>query len=427
VTYNSTNVTLTYTAWDMNNVTACQYELNGNANISIANCANTTFIADILGSNIIKVWANDTFNNWNSSSISFTARYPYYNRSEIDSLIAALNTSINNLDTTMGLIQANVTTLQSDVTSINSTLTALDTTVGLINTNVTYLQNNVTYIYSLIASNDTLLNNKIDAVNASLTTLMSNVSVLGSNVTTLFANITTLAGRLDVVEANITTIFANITAINTQIRNLWAAIYVLQVPYVTWSWPYYQTFTSTSVSINVTTDKNSGCNYDVRDVEFGNMTYNMTGSSTTHNATVTAAEDLNVYYIRCESNSGNTAGVAMKESKIVIFSVDTTGNYNYIQKLNANWNTLWIPPTAILATYGYNTSDVTVINISTFLSTTAGLGTNYNLVYYNINNTDSGWKYFERGNWNVSNLKYINNTNAYPYWINMTTSDRFEI
>jgi hypothetical protein len=69
-TYGSTNVTLTYTAWDMNNVSQCKYELNGVNSSAIPNCANTTFTA-VSGSNSVKVWANDTFNNWDNSSIVY--------------------------------------------------------------------------------------------------------------------------------------------------------------------------------------------------------------------------------------------------------------------------------------------------------------------------------------------------------------------
>jgi len=69
-TYSSTNITLSYTVWDNSNISACKYEFN-NTNTTLANCQNTTFIADE-GSNYVKVWANDTANNWNSSVVYFT-------------------------------------------------------------------------------------------------------------------------------------------------------------------------------------------------------------------------------------------------------------------------------------------------------------------------------------------------------------------
>ena len=67
----STNISLSYIASDTNR-DKCWYNLNANAtNVSLASCANTTFIA-LLGANSITIYVNDTLNNLNSSTIAFT-------------------------------------------------------------------------------------------------------------------------------------------------------------------------------------------------------------------------------------------------------------------------------------------------------------------------------------------------------------------
>jgi hypothetical protein len=85
---------------------------------------------------------------------------------------------------------------------------------------------------------------------------------------------------------------------------------------------------------------------------------------------------------------------------------------------------MWLPPTSILQSMGYTSSSTNTWNISTMLQS---LGTNYNVVYYNIDGTSTGWKVFIRGDWAGSDLKYISNANDKPYWINMSSEDRLEI
>ncbi len=71
-TYASATLSLNYTVSSDLAVSQCKYELNGGANVSLANCANTTFTATE-GSNSLKVWANDTTGNWGvSATLSFT-------------------------------------------------------------------------------------------------------------------------------------------------------------------------------------------------------------------------------------------------------------------------------------------------------------------------------------------------------------------
>lgn len=69
--YSTPPVSLNFTAGDANGISSCKYELtnsSGAYNISIPGCQNTTIAGATEGSNSIKVWANDSANNWNSSA-----------------------------------------------------------------------------------------------------------------------------------------------------------------------------------------------------------------------------------------------------------------------------------------------------------------------------------------------------------------------
>jgi hypothetical protein len=101
-----------------------------------------------------------------------------------------------------------------------------------------------------------------------------------------------------------------------------------------------------------------------------------------------------------------------------------TGFVNTTQKLTKGWNTLQMPSTTIMQTYGYTSSGTQNWNVSYMLQS---LGNNYNVVYYNIYNNASGWKVFTRGNWSTSTLQYVNNSNDIPYWINTSAVNRWEI
>jgi len=73
-TYNTkTNLPLNYTATDNNAVSACWYSVDSGSNVTIPGCANTTFNVSSDGSHNVRVYANDTSNNTNSSIQYFTA------------------------------------------------------------------------------------------------------------------------------------------------------------------------------------------------------------------------------------------------------------------------------------------------------------------------------------------------------------------
>lgn len=69
--FSSQNISISFTATDANNISACKYELDGAANVTLNGCVNVTkIIAD--GSHSIKVFANDTANNFGFAQSNFT-------------------------------------------------------------------------------------------------------------------------------------------------------------------------------------------------------------------------------------------------------------------------------------------------------------------------------------------------------------------
>lgn len=73
-TFNTSLISINYTAADPNGISQCTVELNG-INTTLPACQNTTAAA-AEGTNVLRVWANDTLGNLNASSVSFTAILP---------------------------------------------------------------------------------------------------------------------------------------------------------------------------------------------------------------------------------------------------------------------------------------------------------------------------------------------------------------
>jgi hypothetical protein len=82
--------------------------------------------------------------------------------------------------------------------------------------------------------------------------------------------------------------------------------------------------TSTSVVLNLTTDKAAFCRWDLEDVGYDYMGDVFTGGqgTTSHWTTVTASEGYNTFYVRCYDSEGPT-GDALTSSADVTFTVDS--------------------------------------------------------------------------------------------------------
>ncbi|MBI3623065.1 hypothetical protein HY212_03220 [Candidatus Pacearchaeota archaeon] len=72
-TYNSSSVFLNYSASDSSGISACWYSRDSNPNISLVGCSTATLTGFSDGSHNIRVYANDTAGNLNSSTAYFSA------------------------------------------------------------------------------------------------------------------------------------------------------------------------------------------------------------------------------------------------------------------------------------------------------------------------------------------------------------------
>jgi Bacterial Ig-like domain len=131
------------------------------------------------------------------------------------------------------------------------------------------------------------------------------------------------------------------------------------------------------------------------------------------------------YYITVTSSVRDVFGNAVSATWNSTNKADhqfTIVNANYTQVLATKWNTLWIPSQTILESTGRTAANTGDFNFTSVLSS---LGSNWNYMYYNTDGTSSGWALATRTDFTGSTLKYVNNTNADPYWINMTSAATF--
>ncbi|MBW6461790.1 MAG: VCBS repeat-containing protein [DPANN group archaeon] len=114
--YGTLNIDLNYSAQDTNGILSCLYELNG-ANTTLTSCQNTTITA-VEGNNNLKLYAKDTFNNWNMAEVDFTVNLISLQITKYlspDVLIAGENETIT-VNTTLKINQT-----KNDVYSIKIT------------------------------------------------------------------------------------------------------------------------------------------------------------------------------------------------------------------------------------------------------------------------------------------------------------------
>jgi hypothetical protein len=123
-------------------------------------------------------------------------------------------------------------------------------------------------------------------------------------------------------------------------------------------------------------------------------------------------------------STNSSSGYKINDTAQTALTIKTTAPrpYNFTTYfLTANtWSTFKIAHQSLLQSKGYTVASTNGWNVSTVL-TTAGLGTNYDVVYYE----GTTWKVFIRTDWAGSSLQYVNNTNQYDYHVNTTQSAWF--
>ena len=87
---------------------------------------------------------------------------------------------------------------------------------------------------------------------------------------------------------------------------------------------------------------------------------------------------------------------------------------------DTNWNTFNIPTQVLMQSFGKTANNTGNFNFTSVLSS---LGSNWNYAYYNINGSSSGWVLADRTDFAGSTLKYLNNTNDKPYFVNITAAN----
>ena len=191
-------INVNYTAIDSNGISACWFSNNsGQSNNTLAGCANITGRTWLQGFNNITVWANDTYNNRNSSSVTF---FIDSNAPNITILYPSNNTNTTNT-------QINVNYTASDNNGVGVQACWYSNTSGVVNyslngcsniTGKTWLQgiNNVT-----IWANDTFGNRNSSSVRFTIDNIPPNVTI-NSPLNRTYGN-TNITFNISAIDSNV--------------------------------------------------------------------------------------------------------------------------------------------------------------------------------------------------------------------------------
>ncbi|MBD3310706.1 hypothetical protein GF351_05815 [Candidatus Woesearchaeota archaeon] len=152
-------------------------------------------------------------------------------------------------------------------------------------------------------------------------------------------------------------------------------------------------------------------------------------TGTRFEAALPAQPDGNtIVYVLCQDNAGNL----MTSPYPLMFYIDTTGSFSYVQDLNANWNVLWIPPTlATLNPEGTGVPDV--LGYSTgdhgYDMHWESVGDNWDVLYHWDTATSSWLVQYGPADpfTGTGTLTDMGSDLQNPFWIHMMASNRFEM
>ena len=330
--YETNNLTLNYTTVDIN-LQSCKYILDNSTNI-IQNCINVTLSNMSEGLHTLTIYANDTLNNTNTSSIIF--------RTDLLSPIVQINSPANNsiINSTTINITANDANLNYTIISFISNLSIINSSLNT--TNGTYIitmgipdgvYNITATIYDMTGKNatTTIANITFDAmpeINFALPTaangIITNNNTLKINITFNETNLRNLTFYLYNSTSLINTTISNQTFINYTLQD---GTYYYNVtiqdsastvttptqsitidtttPYILSHAP--STSTLSSATITITTNENATCRYSTTlGTAYANMTDLYTGNDTSHTLALTGLTTGSyTYYTRCNDTAGN--------------------------------------------------------------------------------------------------------------------------
>ncbi|MDD4983735.1 MAG: Ig-like domain-containing protein [Candidatus ainarchaeum sp.] len=114
-----------------------------------------------------------------------------------------------------------------------------------------------------------------------------------------------------------------------------------------------------------------------------------------------------------------------------VSAADTTGDYNYTQSLNVNWNTLWLPPNIS----ALNDSNTSVAGVVGYKSGDHGYDNHWEsggalwTILYHYDSDSAEWLVQYQGGESegTGTLTDMNSDLQSPYWIYLSSADRFQL
>jgi hypothetical protein len=346
ISYNSAVTQLNYTASDNVVLSSCWYSLNGASNVSITCGNNATGLTASEGSNTWIVYANDTVNNLNSSSVTFF----------VDTISPTIDygvlTESNNSNISRSNIIVNATSVDTNLANI--TIRLYDSSKALLQSNTTAANPNFI--------NYTGLSDGIYYFNATSTDILNNKN-----------NSATYLIRIDTANPGI--VYGNLADNSSNVSRNWIYVNVS----ITEANEANVTFTlyNTTGVVNVTTFGAGNRNINFTSLSDGTYTFNVSAADTLNHVNTTETRTVNVdtttpliaYGIRTENNN------EVRENSSGIYV-----NVTWIETNLANM-------TFSLYTNGGTTVNTTVVTSASYSINWTGL--NAGAYRYQINITDS--------------------------------------
>jgi hypothetical protein len=345
-TYTSNiSLALNFTASDNLNLSDCWYSIDSAANISLTNCANTTFNATE-GEHKINIYANDSAGNINHTNVTFNINLGFYSISACKNITSAgtytLNTSINN-SANLACINITASDVAIDCVDFSKWIDGTDVSISFgvaasgsqtaKLTNITIKNCNVTDwfygIYYNFVENSTIVNV------TSLTSLTFGLFINSSSfnrISNVTAGDTSDSGIFLSSGANYNTL-TNITAIN----NIYSGIYMLyqadhnqvsKAAFINNTWGFVSAYSINNTVYNATYSNNSGTdinatdtNLDISDTTI--LNYSFTNTTVTIRNTSAAA--INFPNLTVTNGTNFSADVILRNNYVFVNSSSVPG------------------------------------------------------------------------------------------------------
>ena len=181
--------------------------------------------------------------------------------------------------------------------------------------------------------------------------------------------------------------------------------------------------TASRPALLVNTSEAATCKFDTSDRSYSTMRNTFTGTSATHNYTLSTQRDgTTTFYVRCQDTGGNT----MTSSSVIRFTVDTRASFNITRPSELGnywaigWNTFTLPKSQVLNETGLREFNVT--NVTTSVSG------KFDKLLYNPGDSDSTWLSYIPDRVVNSLAVFNDTTGSKPYWMKINVSNsRLEI